>query len=126
LISFSRQIPWFGIRKISFPLDTLIKNNWGGVWQTTGVNKITVRPIWMSFVRFIFKIVFLLSGLKEKWKRFERTKLYYWIDPYHYNYPVSYRKVFFDTLGHRSHLSWWVGCYLGKYGFVVKNIVKNK
>ena len=93
----------------------LRKANWGGVWRDIPVNRKTVRPAWLVPIRAIAKGLHVPFG-RERWHRFERQCLQYWMEPICYSACVPYRNVWRDRRGARNHVAWLAELYLARHG----------
>lgn len=93
----------------------LEEQNWGGVWRDIAVNPTTIRPAWIIPVRLLAKALFSVLG-KEKWHRFERQYLHYWMAANCGYAAWRFSKVAFDNRGFRSAISWHAAEYLQSKG----------
>ena len=90
---------------------SISKSNWAGVWQDMEVNPKARIPNGLEFIRYFFKIIFFFLG-KEKWYKFERKYLEYFIDDLKSYAPWTYKEVFLDKRQHFSAISWYIAAYL--------------
>ena len=87
------------------------KSNWGNVWQDIEINPKAKIPRDLELIRYFFKLIFFLLG-KEKWYKFERKYLEYFIDDLKSYAPWTYKEVFLDKRQHYSAISWYIANYL--------------
>ncbi len=100
--------------------NTLIENNWGGVWHDMPVNRRTINPIWLRFFRLVTKVLCLPFG-KNVWHHFDKKVFHYYLDETRNSVVVPYKKVLFDRRAQRHAVSWLTELYLKDQGF---NIIK--
>jgi len=86
-------------------LKTLRENNWGDVWLDIKVNNKIIYPIYLRWLRILFKILFIILG-KSRWHRFEKNVFEYFLHPSYALAPISYFRVLFDSRGYRNIASW--------------------
>jgi asparagine synthase (glutamine-hydrolysing) len=94
---------------------TLTAANWGGVWQDVPVNRKTIRPLPVVPLRLAAKLLHAPFG-RERWHRFERRYLQYWMDATCSSACVPYDRVRRDTRGARHHIAWLAELYLARHG----------
>lgn len=99
----------------------LTNANWGGVWQDVPVNRKTVRPLSIIPVRLAAKALHAPLG-RERWHRFERRYLQYWMDATCNSACVLYRRVLRDTRGARHHIAWLAELYLARHGVALDQL----
>ncbi len=95
--------------------DVLHRDNWGGVWQDIPVNPTRIRPGWMRPVRFLAKALHAPLG-RERWHRFEKRYLDYWMAATCAYAAWPYGRVARDRRGHYSAFVWHVADYLESKG----------
>jgi asparagine synthase (glutamine-hydrolysing) len=95
--------------------DTLIENNWGGVWEDIPCNKTSIRPITVLLMRDFCKIFFLLSK-RDNWKEFDNKWFMYWYDPAVIMPFVKYSNHCLSKENPRGILSWVSRDFLLKNG----------
>jgi len=91
--------------------DTLIKYNWGNVWQEININPLKISPKWIIPIRFIFKLFFIFHG-KNKWHKYENKYLAYFMSNLVEYAPWSYFQIIFDKRGHENAIGWLIEDYL--------------
>jgi len=96
-------------------IDTLKKNNWGGVWLDIPVNKMQANSFSLGFLRGIIKSLFIPLG-KDNWHKFDKKVFQYWMDVSCNTVIASYSDVLTDRRGSRSYISWVTDQYLKKHG----------
>ena len=69
------------------------KSNWGNVWQDIEINPKAKISRDLELIRYFFKLIFFLLG-KEKWYKFERKYLEYFIDDLKSYAPGPIKKYF--------------------------------
>jgi asparagine synthase (glutamine-hydrolysing) len=89
--------------------------NWGGVWQNVPVNRKTIRPLSLIPFRLAAKAAHAPLGA-ERWHRFERRYLQYWMDATCNSACMPYGRVMRDNRGARHHIAWLAELYLGRHG----------
>jgi asparagine synthase (glutamine-hydrolysing) len=89
--------------------------NWGVVWQNVPVNRKTIRPLSLIPFRLAAKAAHAPLGA-ERWHRFERRYLQYWMDATCNSACVPYGRVMRDRRGARHHIAWLAELYLGRHG----------
>lgn len=99
----------------SIYIETLIENNWGGVWKDMKVNNFSIASDKLRLFRNILKLFFVLFG-KNAWHRFDKRCFAYFYDVTAATAIVPYNKVFFDKGGYRNRNSWIVKKYLADKG----------
>jgi asparagine synthase (glutamine-hydrolysing) len=95
--------------------DVLHRDNWGGVWQDIPVNPTRIRPGWMRPLRFFAKALHAPLG-RERWHRFEKRYLDYWMAATCAYAAWPYWRVAHDRRGHYSAFIWHVADYLESKG----------
>jgi asparagine synthase (glutamine-hydrolysing) len=89
--------------------------NWGGVWQNVPVNRKTIRPLSLIPFRLAAKAAHAPLGA-DRWHRFERRYLQYWMDATCNSACMPYGRVMRDNRGARHHIAWLAELYLGRHG----------
>ena len=109
--------------------DTLIDNNWGGVWKNIEVNNKLIRPYSLWLIRWVVKLLISPFGRKV-WHRIEKNVFSYWMHPTYIRTVTSYFNTLFDFRGHRGANSWLAMQLLKRHGFSnilnLNNFKKNK
>ena len=111
---------WEGVEKKykinqSLYIETLLENNWGGVWSNISVNDFKIASSKLKIMRYFMKIFFITSG-KESWHKFDKRFFSYFADNTAATAIAPYRDVFFDKRGARNRNSWIVDKYLSEKG----------
>ena len=92
----------------------LQQQNWGGVWDIP-VNATRIRPLWIVPVRVLAKALHAPLG-RERWHRFERRYLAYFMDTLNSYAPWPYATIANDVRTARNALSFHVEAYLARKG----------
>ncbi len=95
----------------SLYIETLIENNWGGVWKGIKVNNFSIASSKLKILRNIMKLIFVLFG-KKAWHHFDKRCFAYFYDVTAATAIVPFDEVFFDKRGYRNRNSWIVKKYL--------------
>ena len=91
--------------------DTLLKNNWGNVWQNIPVNKYYITPRSLRYIRNILKIFFLFKS-KNDWSKFDKKYISYFTELIpHYSY-FNYFDIIKEKKVARNAVAWHVDNYL--------------
>lgn len=116
-LSFWESVPPRQKRAQVLYRETLLKENWGGVWSDIPLNPAQRwhLPAWAALLRAGLKLASLPLG-KQRWKQIDRHVFYYWIDLLATFAPVPYRDVLFDRRGFRHALSFRCRDYLARHG----------
>ncbi|NKB55279.1 MAG: hypothetical protein GKS00_02985 [Alphaproteobacteria bacterium] len=94
----------------------LEQRNWGGVWGANWRFRHRVNPAWMRWlVRPPLKALHAPLGA-ERWHRFEKRYLNYWMDLWAAVSVVSPMTTLRDGRGARSFVSWHTEAYLASKG----------
>jgi asparagine synthase (glutamine-hydrolysing) len=93
----------------------LYNADWGGVWRHIPVNRKTVRPRFIIPFRLLAKALHAPLG-PERWHRFERRYLHYWMEATANTACVPYSRVWRDRRGARHHIAWLAELYLARHG----------
>lgn len=96
----------------------LDNKNWGGVWRDVPVNRKSVRPLWIVPLRLAAKALHAPLG-PERWHRFERRYLQYWMETTCSSACAPYASVWRDQRGARNHIAWLAEIYLARHGIEV-------
>jgi asparagine synthase (glutamine-hydrolysing) len=116
VMSFWEGVPYkFKIKKNLYN-ETLLDNNWGGVWKKLPINHRPIQPIWLQPIRFISKSCLSLSD-REVWYQFEKNAFQYFLDATRNSVITPYAKVLLDRRGQRHWVSWVSEIYLQQHGF---------
>jgi len=115
---------WEGVEKKyklnqSLYIETLIENNWGGVWKGITVNDYQIASDKLKLVRNITKLFFVLLG-KDAWHRFDKRVFSYFYDETAATAIVPYRNAVLDWCGARNRNSWIVKRYLNEKEIEIK------
>jgi len=86
--------------------DTLIELDMGKVWGKNYNYKYFVTPKWISLLRYLIKPFFIFLG-KNKWHKFEKRYLGYWMDNICGESIFSYRDIINNKNGARHYISWF-------------------
>ena len=113
-VDFWEAVPLEHKRRQTLYCETLMELNWGGVWDRASWPR-SVSPSWIGPVRFALRAAHLPLG-RERWHKFERRYLSYWMDIVANYAVVSYGRVVQDRRGHRNAISWHVERYLAEKG----------
>jgi asparagine synthase (glutamine-hydrolysing) len=89
--------------------------NWGGVWHDVPVNRKSIHPRWLVPLRLAAKAAHGPLG-RERWHRFERRYLQYWMDATCNAACVPYSHVWRDKRGARHQIAWLSELYLERHG----------
>lgn len=100
---------------------TLIQQNWGGVWGTEWWWKHTVSPHWLRLPRLILKALHAPLG-RERWHRFEKRHLMYWMEVTCGQSMVPYALVRRDRRGARHSVAWQAEAYLKSKGLTLEEV----
>jgi asparagine synthase (glutamine-hydrolysing) len=110
---------WEGVEKKykinqSLYIETLLENNWGGVWGNITVNDFSIASNRLRLFRNLTKLFFLFFE-KEAWHQFDKKFFSYFYDDTAATAIVPYNKVIFNRCGARNRNSWITKKYLNKY-----------
>jgi|LWDU01.1.fsa_nt_gi asparagine synthase (glutamine-hydrolysing) len=116
---------WEGVEKKykinqSLYIETLLENNWGGVWGTITVNDFAIASHKLRLFRNFAKLFFIFFG-KEAWHQFDKRFFAYFYDDTAATAIVPYSKAMFDICGARDRNSWIVKKYLYEKGIDIAN-----
>ena len=93
--------------------ETLINDNWGGVWKDIPLNPLFISPRWLIPVRNIAKSIYFFLG-KEQWYDFERKYISYFMSPICHFAPWNYLDIINDKRRFFSSIAWYIEDYLNK------------
>jgi len=99
--------------------DWIHKNNWEGVWNDIEVNNYSIASFFTRFIRFCFKLFFLLIG-KKAWKKFDKKIFWYFLDNTGATAISKYLDVILDDCGARNRNSWIAKKYIFNKGIRIK------
>jgi len=111
---------WEGVEKKykvnqSLYLETLLENNWGGVWNNITVNDFSIASNKLRLFRGFLKLFFIFFG-KDTWHKFDKRFFAYFYDDTAATAIIPYSKSIFDICGARDRNSWIVKKYLHEKG----------
>jgi asparagine synthase (glutamine-hydrolysing) len=92
-------------------VETMLENNWGGVWENIAVNDYSIASKKLRVLRNFSKIFFVLFD-KKVWNRFDNKYFSYFYDDTAASAIVPYNEVFFNKCGPRNRNSWIAQKYL--------------
>ncbi len=101
--------------------EMLVTADWGGVWGHQWKFKRRIVPTWISFLRFIFKVLHAPLG-RSRWHRFERRYIEWWTDVICNYSIVPYGQVLRDRCGHRNAIAWHARRYLQDKGYGIDGL----
>ena len=118
---------WEGVEKKykinqSLYIETLLENNWGGVWDGIVINDFSISSGRLTLVRNLLKPFFIFFE-KKVWHRFDKRFFAYYYDDTAATAIVPYSKAIFDICGARDRNSWIVKKYLHEKNI---NIINQK
>ncbi len=99
----------------------LANANWGGVWRDIPVNRKTVRPLWLVPLRALLKAAHAPLG-RERWHRFEKRYLQYFMDITCHSASVPYGRAARDRRGARHAVAWLAEAYLARHDLEMARI----
>ena len=89
----------------------LFKNNWGNVWKNIPINKYSISPISIRYIKNFLKIFFLFKN-KNDWEMFDKKYLAYFTELVpHYSY-FNYFDIIKNKKIARNAVAWHVDHYL--------------
>ena len=94
--------------------ETILDNDWGGVWKQIPINKIPVRPYWINLLRNALKPLFFFS--KKKWYAFDQRYFLYWYHSKRFYAFKSYKDIMKEKRGFRNPVSFFAEKYLNHLG----------
>jgi asparagine synthase (glutamine-hydrolysing) len=89
--------------------------NWGSVWRDLPINRRWPSPLWLAPVRLALKALHMPLG-RDRWHRFERQYLHYWMSPTCNYAAMPYWQVARDRRGHRNGIAFQNALYLADKG----------
>ena len=114
-LDFWAQAPLSSKKDESLYRAVLKRDNWAGVWKDTPVNPQRIRPHWIRPLRFMAKVTHLPLG-RDRWHRFEKRYLDYWMTTTCAYAAWPYRQVAADQRGHYGPSGWHIADYLNNKG----------
>ena len=116
---------WEGVEKKykinqSLYIETLLENNWGGVWDGIAINDFAIASGKLHLFRSFLKLFFIFFG-KDAWHKFDKRFFAYFYDDTAATAIVPYSKAMFDICGARDRNSWIVKKYLYEKGISIIN-----
>lgn len=93
--------------------EVLVRDDWGGVWRDIPVNPTRIRPLWLYATRLAAKVLHVPLGA-ERWHRFERRYLNYWMSPLCAFADWSYGEVARDRLGAHGAIAFHIRKYMDR------------
>jgi len=90
-------------------------SNWGGVWKDIPVNAKSIRPRWIVPLRSAAKLAHAPLGA-QRWHRFERRYIQYWMDLTCNAAVTPYGRVVRDRRGARHAVAWLAEDFLAAKG----------
>ena len=115
LLDFFEMVPREAKLEQRLYADTLMQENWGGVWQGVPVNARTIKPNWVRPLRFLAKVAHAPLG-REAWHAFEKRYFGYWMELGGQSAIRSYSEVARDRRGARHGVAWLTEAYLARHG----------
>ena len=97
-----------------FYKEFLIKKNICSIWKNIKINPKERFKIQISIIRFLVKFFFIFIG-KNRWYKFEKKFISYFLDPIMLPAYVSYKKYIFTSKIPRNALSFIVKDYVRTY-----------
>jgi len=98
----------------SLYIETLLENNWGGVWGNITVNNFSIASSRLRSFREFTKLFFVFFE-KRVWHQFDKKFFAYFYDDTAATAIVPYRETFFDRCGARNRNSWITKKYLNQH-----------
>ena len=96
--------------------EVLREDDWGGVWRDIPINPTRIRPLWLKPLRLMAKAAYAPLGA-ERWHRFERRYVNYWMSPLCAFAEWPYGEVRRERLGAHGAIAFHIRKYLnGKTG----------
>ena len=120
-LDFWEGIPLAGKVQQNLYADMLAEENWGNVWQNFPVNAKTIKPDWIRPIRMAAKLAHVPLG-KDRWHRFERRYLQYWMSPAGASANMPYWRTARDNRGARHEISWLTETYLARHGVAMSSL----
>ena len=97
----------------SLYIETLLENNWGGVWGDITVNDFSIASNKLRLFRDLIRMFFIFFG-RDAWHKFDKKYFNYFIDNTAATAISPYSEVFFNKCGARNRNSWIAKRYLYK------------
>ena len=97
----------------SLYVETLLENNWGGVWDGVAVNNYSIASNKLQLLRNLAKLFFIFSD-HESWHHFDKRFFSYYYDETAATAIVPYSDVIFNRYEARNRNSWIVKKYLAE------------
>ena len=94
--------------------ETILDNDWGGVWRKIPINKSVVKPYSINLLRNLLKPLFFFS--KKKWGEFDKRYLAYWYHARRVYASKSYQDIIKEKRGFRNPVSFSTERYLNRRG----------
>lgn len=107
--------------KQSLYIETLLENNWGGVWNNIRVNNYDIASNKVKFVRNFMKLFFIFMK-KNSWESFDKKFFSYFYDNTAATAIVPYSASIMDKCGARNRNSWISKEYLFRKGINIYNL----
>lgn len=111
LLDFWEKAPLAAKYRQRLYSEVLERTNWGRAWRDLPVNPTRMRPGWIVPLRFLAKAAHAPLG-RDRWHRFEKQYLEYWMAPLCSYAPWPYLTVARDRRGHSSAIGWYIEKYL--------------
>lgn len=86
-------------------------DNWGAVWHDIPVNPTRIRPVWLLPIRYGAKLLHAPFGA-DRWHRFERRFLQYWMSPLCSFADWPYSSVAWNRRGPHGAIAFHIEKYL--------------
>jgi len=103
----------------SLYIETLLENNWGGVWGDITVNDFSIASNKLRLFRDLIRMFFIFFG-RDAWHKFDKKYFNYFIDNTAATAISPYSEVFFNKCGARNRNSWITKKYLSKHNINFK------
>lgn len=121
-LDFWEQAPLSAKFRQNLYRDMLLSRNWGGVWD--GFKRThSMAPLWARAMRTALKAMHAPLG-RERWHRFDRSKLDYWQSTNGSYWAFPYGTVAADRRGFRNAVSWWAERYLQEHGIGLNHVMQ--
>lgn len=95
--------------------ETMIRQDWGGVWGPGWWWDKTISPRWIRAPRLALKSLHAPLG-RDLWHKFEKRFLLYWMEIMAGQAVVPYSKAAMDNRGARHAVAWFTEMYLAEKG----------
>jgi len=113
-IDFFENIPLRFKLKQNLYKETILDNNWGGVWKGIPINKNVVKPYSINLLRNAFKLLFFFS--RKKWYEFDQRYFAYWYHARRIYALKDYKNIIKEKRGFKSPASFLTEKYLNRLG----------